>query len=60
MSILTPDYSEMINARKLIRETAEKERPTSDARKLKWREIERIQYKNALKLLKKGVVQKIG
>jgi len=48
MSILTPDYSEMINARKLIRDTAEKERPTSDVRQLKWREIELIQDRQRL------------
>ena len=57
MSMLTVDYSDIIKDRKLMRETAEKERPTSDVRKLKWREIERLQYKNALKLLKKGVIE---
>ena len=57
MSILTPDYSEMINARKLIRATAEKERPTSDARQLKWQEIERLKYINELVLLESGRVE---
>ena len=57
MSMLTVDYSDIINDRKSMRETAEKERPTSDVRQLKWREIERLQYKNALKLLKKGVIE---
>ena len=57
MSMLTVDYSDIINDRKLMRETTEKERPTSDVRQLKWREIERLQYKNALKLLKKGVIE---
>ena len=57
MSMLTVDYSDIINDRKLMRETTEKERPTSDVRQLKWREIEALQDENALKLLKKGVIE---
>ena len=55
--MLTDDYSDMINQRKLIRDTAEKERPTSDFRKLKWREIEELQDKNELKLLEHGGIE---
>ena len=60
MNPLTADYSEIINDRKLVRETTERERPTSDVRKLKWREIEELQYKNALEWLEPDDYIQIG
>lgn len=55
--MLTDDYSDMINDRKLIRDTAEKERPTSDARQLKWQEIEQLKDDREIELLEQGAIE---
>jgi hypothetical protein len=57
MSILTADYSELIDERRLRSEAAKKERPTAGLKRLKWRDIEELQYKNELELLEKGNIE---
>ena len=57
MSMLTVDYSDIIKDRKLMRETTEKDRPTSDVRQLKWQEIEAIKDDRELKQLESGDIE---
>jgi hypothetical protein len=57
MSILTADYSELIDERRLRSEAAEKERPTAGLKRLKWREIEELIYDKEIELLEKGGVE---
>ena len=60
MSILTADYAEIINERRLKSEAARKERPTAGFRRLKWREIEDIKDDKEIELLESDDYIQIG
>jgi hypothetical protein len=56
MSILTADYSELIDERRLRSEAAKKYRPTSSVKR-KWQEIEGKKADKEIKLLENGAIE---
>lgn len=54
MSILTADYSEIIEERKRNAEAIAKDRPVAPSKKSKWRDIENIMFIREMKSLKRA------
>ena len=54
MSILTADYSEIIAERKSRSDAEKLERPTSESKKRKFRDIENIMFIREMKSLKRA------